>query len=158
MRNGASLSTKQAQFINPIFRKRDESWKYVHGPMTSTKRLTARLIGLLYRRKLAMINLQKNKLGYLASPQCESAHWNSYGRIKRGMEGNLTPSAVSNDSGYGDVYNKREVQEAHRFRDRRWDRGHHDNRHPWKLWWYRISKLWIFASYVFWFVPINRFH
>ena len=129
MRNGASLSTRPAQFMDPIFRKRDESRKYVHDPLTSTtKQLAARLIGLLYRRKLTMINLQKKKLGYL-SPQSEGVHWNSYGGIKREMEGNLTPSTVSNDSGYGDVYNKRELQDAHRFRDRRWDRGHHDNRH-----------------------------
>ena len=63
-------------------------------------------------------------------------------RKKREMEGNATPSTVFNDdSGYGDVYNKREVQEAHRFRDRRWDSGHRhwddDDRHkrrPSKLW------------------------
>ena len=62
-------------------------------------------------------------------------------RKKREMEGNVTPSTVFNDSGYGDVYNKREVQEAHRFRDRRWDSGHRhwddDDRHkrrPSKSW------------------------
>ena len=62
-------------------------------------------------------------------------------RKKREMEGNATPSTVFNDSGYGDVYNKREVEEAHRFRDRHWDNKHRhwdeDDRHksrPSKLW------------------------
>lgn len=62
-------------------------------------------------------------------------------RKKCEMEGNVTPSTVCNDSGYGDVYNKREVQEAHRFRDRRWDSGHRhwddDDRNK-----RRSSKLW----------------
>ena len=54
-------------------------------------------------------------------------------RKRREMAGNVTPSTVFDDSGYGDVYNKREVEEAHRFRDRRWDSGHRrwdeDDRH-----------------------------
>lgn len=56
-------------------------------------------------------------------------------RKKREMEGNATPSTVFGDSsdGYGDVYNRREVEEAHRHRDkwreggyanRRWDESH----------------------------------
>ena len=42
-------------------------------------------------------------------------------RKKREMEGNVNPSTVFNDSGYGNIYNKRGVREAHRFRDKRWD-------------------------------------
>ena len=62
-------------------------------------------------------------------------------RKRREMEGNATPSTVFDDSGYGDVYNKREVEAAHRFRDRRWDNKHRgwddDDRHksrPSKSW------------------------
>ena len=42
-------------------------------------------------------------------------------RKKREMEGNVNPSTVFNDSGYGNIYNKRGVREAHWFRDKRWD-------------------------------------
>lgn len=46
-------------------------------------------------------------------------------RKKREMQGSETPSTVYGglDGGYGDVFNRREVEEAHRGRDRRWDRG-----------------------------------
>ncbi|KAG7090154.1 hypothetical protein E1B28_011763 [Marasmius oreades] len=51
-------------------------------------------------------------------------------RRKREMEGSETPSTVHggvhNSSGYGDMYNRRDVEEAHRTRDRRWD----DSRPP----------------------------
>ncbi|KAH9943955.1 hypothetical protein B0H21DRAFT_694971 [Amylocystis lapponica] len=44
-------------------------------------------------------------------------------RKKREMEGSETPSTVRGgmDGGYGDVFNRREVEEAHRHRERRWD-------------------------------------
>ncbi|KAG6830413.1 hypothetical protein H0H87_008196 [Tephrocybe sp. NHM501043] len=42
---------------------------------------------------------------------------------KREMAGSETPSTVHGgvDQGYGDVFNRREVEEAHRGRERRWD-------------------------------------
>ena len=61
---------------------------------------------LLYRRKRTKINLQKYKLGYLECTVRERA-MEFIQRKKREMESNITPSAVSNDSGYSDVYNKR---------------------------------------------------
>lgn len=50
-------------------------------------------------------------------------------RKKREMRGSETPSTVHGelDNRYEDVFNRREVEEAHRTRDRRWDgreRGH----------------------------------
>lgn len=40
------------------------------------------------------------------------------------MSGSETPSVRGDaDAEYGDMYNRREVQEAHRGRDRRWDDG-----------------------------------
>ncbi|KZT00356.1 uncharacterized protein LAESUDRAFT_739671 [Laetiporus sulphureus 93-53] len=47
-------------------------------------------------------------------------------RKKREMEGSETPSTVhgGRDEGYGDVFNRREVEEARRIRERRWD-GHY---------------------------------
>jgi hypothetical protein len=59
------------------------------------------------------------------------------------MQGSMTPSTVHADDegGYTDVFNKREVEEAHRGRDRRWDHqsrgwddsrgGRHDRRMRW---------------------------
>ena len=46
-------------------------------------------------------------------------------RKKREMAGSETPSTVHGgmDGGYGDVFNRREVEEAHRHRERRWDRN-----------------------------------
>ena len=60
-------------------------------------------------------------------------------RKKRHLEGNATPSTVCEEpsSGYGDVFNRREVEEAHRYRDRphrRWDdedRNGHRSRRQW---------------------------
>jgi len=45
-------------------------------------------------------------------------------RRKSEMMGSDTPSTVrggDDSSEYGDMYNRRDVQEAHRLRDRRWD-------------------------------------
>ncbi|KAG6870694.1 hypothetical protein C0992_012663, partial [Termitomyces sp. T32_za158] len=44
-------------------------------------------------------------------------------RKKREIEGSITPSTVHGgvDQGYEDVFNRREVEEAHRYRERRWD-------------------------------------
>ncbi|KAF8870554.1 hypothetical protein BD779DRAFT_1680987 [Infundibulicybe gibba] len=56
-------------------------------------------------------------------------------RKKREMEGSATPSTVHGgmEEGYGDVFNRREVEEAHHRRDRRWgggrDRGRDGDRH-----------------------------
>ncbi|XP_006456350.1 hypothetical protein AGABI2DRAFT_228274 [Agaricus bisporus var. bisporus H97] len=51
-------------------------------------------------------------------------------RRKRELEGSMTPSTVYNDDedGYRDVYNRREVQDAHRDRDRR---KHRERRRDW---------------------------
>jgi len=45
-------------------------------------------------------------------------------RKKKEMAGSETPSTVHGgaEDGYGDVFNRREVEEARRHRDRRWDR------------------------------------
>ena len=46
-------------------------------------------------------------------------------RKKRELAGSETPSTVHGgmDGGYGDVFNRREVEEAHRHRERRWERS-----------------------------------
>ena len=47
-------------------------------------------------------------------------------RKKREMEGNSTPSTVVDDltGGYGDVFNRQEVEEAHKYKDRRREGGY----------------------------------
>ena len=134
-----------AQFIDPVFRKRDESRKYVHDPLTSiTRQLAARP---------SVSTSSSSKAPYRPAPPSNANHDKPpevqarlsrestereralalIRRKRREMDGNATPSTVFNDSGYADVYNRREVEEAHRFRDRRWDSGHRywddDDRH-----------------------------
>lgn len=48
-------------------------------------------------------------------------------RKKREMAGSETPSTVHGgaDDGYDDVFNRKEVEEAHRGRERRWDHRDH---------------------------------
>jgi len=123
-------------------RKRDESRKYVHDPLTSiTKQLAARpsasMSSSSYRPPLpskASHDMPSEVQARLSRESTERGRALELIRRKRHeMEGNATPSTVFSDSGYGDVYNKREVQEAHRFRDRRWDSGRRhwddDDRH-----------------------------
>ncbi|KAF9443525.1 hypothetical protein P691DRAFT_713179 [Macrolepiota fuliginosa MF-IS2] len=51
-------------------------------------------------------------------------------RKKKELEGNMTPSTVCNDNddGYRDMYNRREVQDAHRGREQK---KHRDRRREW---------------------------
>ncbi|KAF9561499.1 hypothetical protein CPC08DRAFT_722735 [Agrocybe pediades] len=65
-------------------------------------------------------------------------------RKKREMDGNATPSTVSGElsSGYGDVFNKLEVEEAHRYRARQkdgertryWDDDNRSRDRPHRRW------------------------
>ena len=133
---------RQAQFIDPKFRKLDESQIYVSDPLTSiTKSLAVRpspsMSSLSYRTPLpSKANHGKSsevEARLSREPTERERALELIRRKKREMEGNVTPSTVFNDSGYGGVYNKREVQENHRFRDKRWDREHRhwddDDRH-----------------------------
>jgi len=119
-----------------IFRKRDESRKYVHDPLTSiTKQLSARPSSASSSSKVPYRPALPLKINSDKPPEVQARLSREsterqralelIRRKRREMEGNATPSTVFNDSGggYGDVYNKREVEEAHRFRDRRWDSG-----------------------------------
>ena len=144
-----------------IFKKRDESWKYVHDPLTSiTKQLatcpsasTSSSSKAPYRPALpSKTNCDKppEVQACLSRESTEQECAMELIQQKRHeMEGNATPSTVYNDSGgYGDLYNKRKVEEAHRFRDRCWDGGHHqrndDDQHKncsSKKWWYHIPQL-----------------
>ena len=133
--------TRTTHSIDPkiiyIFRKRDESRKYVHDPLTSiTKQLAARPSTSTSSSKAPYRPAQpsKAKANHDKPPEVQARLSREstereralelIRRKKREVEGNATPSAaIFNDSGYGDVYNKREVEEAHKFRDRRWDSG-----------------------------------
>ena len=126
-----------------MFRKRDESRKYVHDPIT--KQLSTRPSASTsssskapYRPALPSKTNRDKPPEVQARLSRESTEreraMELMRRKRREMEGNATPSTVYNDSGgYGDLYNKREVEQAHRFRDRRWDGGHrqwkYDDRH-----------------------------
>ena len=126
------------------YRKRDESRKYVHDPLTSiTKQSAAHpSVSTSSSSKAPYRSALPSKVNHDKPPEVQARLSREstereralelIRRKQREMQGNATPS-VSNDSGYGDVYNKREVEEAHRFRDRRWDSGHRhwndDDRH-----------------------------
>jgi len=135
-----------AEDVQDDKRKRDESRKYVHDPLTSiTKQLAARpsvstsssSFKAPYRPALPS-NANHDKPPQVQARLSRESTERERAlelirRKRREMEGNATPSTVFNDSGYADVYNKREVEEAHKFRDRRWDGGHRywddDDRH-----------------------------
>ena len=50
-------------------------------------------------------------------------------RKKRQLDGNETPSTMHGArGGYGDVFNRKEVEDAHRIRERRWDSWDRDKK------------------------------
>ncbi|KAF8168567.1 hypothetical protein B0H34DRAFT_793148 [Crassisporium funariophilum] len=120
-------------------RKRDESRKSVHDPLTSiTKQLASRPSFSLssssskssYRRPPSFAKTTPGKPPEVQARLSRESSERERAlelirRKKREMEGNATPSTVCGDasSGYGDVFNRREVEEAHRFKDKRWDGG-----------------------------------
>ena len=115
-----------------IFRKWDESRKYVHDPLTSIIKQSAAHppVSTSSSSKAPYRLPLPSKANHDKPPEVQARLSREstereralelIRRKQREMQGNATPS-VFNDSGYGNVYNKRDVEEAHRFRDRRWD-------------------------------------
>jgi len=134
-----------AEDVQDDKRKRDESRKYVHDPLTSiTRQLAARpSVSTSSSSKAPYRPALPSNANHGKPPEVQARLSREstereralelIRRKRRETEGNATPSTVFNDSGYTDVYNKREVEEAHKFRDRRWDSGHRywddDDRH-----------------------------
>lgn len=139
------------KIIRPIqFSKREESRKFAHDPLTSITR------ELAVRPSTSSSSSSRPRFRPPAPPssdkppevQARLSRETSereralelIRRKKRHMEGNATPSTVCDESsgGYGDVFNRREVEEAHRYRDRplhrRWDdedRNRNRSRRQW---------------------------
>ncbi|CAA7266442.1 unnamed protein product [Cyclocybe aegerita] len=117
-------------------RRREEFRKSAHDPLTSiTKQLASRPSGSTSSssrpsRSSSFSSISGKPVEVQARLSRETTERERalelIRRKKREMEGNATPSTVCGDSasGYGDVYNRREVEEAHRHRDKRWDGGH----------------------------------
>ncbi|KAG6830269.1 hypothetical protein H0H92_001535 [Tricholoma furcatifolium] len=113
-------------------RKRDTARKSIHDPLTSiTKELSSRSSSSTpstsYRRprlppEAAMAPPEVHARLTRESSERERA-LALIRRKKREMEGSATPSTVHGgiDPGYDDVFNRKEVEEAHRGRERRWD-------------------------------------
>ncbi|KAH0589940.1 hypothetical protein J132_06358 [Termitomyces sp. J132] len=118
-------------------RKRDAARKFVHDPLTSITKELASLSSV-------SSSSNPNRRPRLP-PQVSQAPSDVHARLtressereralelirrkKREMEGSMTPSTVHGgvDQGYGDVFNRKEVEEAHRYRERRWDTQDHD--------------------------------
>ncbi|KAG6890516.1 hypothetical protein C0995_007715 [Termitomyces sp. Mi166 len=118
-------------------RKRDTARKSIHDPLTSiTKELASRSSA----SSSSSSSYRRPRL-----PQASQAPPDVHARLtressereralelirrkKREMEGSITPSTVHGgvDPGYDDVFNRKEVEEAHRYRERRWDARDHD--------------------------------
>ncbi|GLB36877.1 putative N-terminal domain of CBF1 interacting co-repressor CIR [Lyophyllum shimeji] len=120
-------------------RKRDTERKSMHDPLTSiTKELASRSSSSSssrsFRRPLPPPEAAHAPPEVHSRLKRESSERERalelIRRKKREMAGSETPSTVHGgiDEGYGDVYNRREVEEAHRGRDRRWDSQDHDRR------------------------------
>jgi hypothetical protein len=134
-----SPSTKLHSMSNvSLYRKREESRKFAHDPLTSIERqLASRSSGTTskprptYRRPPSSSNEISDKPPEVQARLSRESSERERAlelirRKKREMEIIATPSTVHGEpsSGYGDVFNRREVEEAHRYRDRRWDGGH----------------------------------
>ncbi|RDB27181.1 hypothetical protein Hypma_004380 [Hypsizygus marmoreus] len=132
-------------------RKRDTARKSMHDPLTSitqqlSSRATASSSGAFRRPRppppaSAMAPPEVQARITRESSERERA-LDLIRRKKRELAGSETPSTVrgGGDDGYGDVFNRREVEEAHRGRERRWehrdhrrfdDHGQQDRRRQW---------------------------
>ncbi|KAF5376924.1 hypothetical protein D9615_007332 [Tricholomella constricta] len=119
-------------------RKRDTARKSIHDPLTSiTKALASRSSApssssRSFRRPRPISEASKAPPEVHARLSRESTERERalelIRRKKRELAGSETPSTVHGgvDEGYDDVFNRREVEEAHRGRERRWEPREHD--------------------------------
>ncbi|KAF9042330.1 hypothetical protein BJ165DRAFT_264220 [Panaeolus papilionaceus] len=123
-------------------RRRDESRKNVHDPLTSiTRQLASRSSGPSSSHSSSRRLPTSLPRAPDAPPQVHARLTREMSereraqelirRKRKEMEGNATPSTVADD-GYRDVFNRREVDEAHRQREQRYDprirKWDHDSR------------------------------
>ncbi|KAF8236867.1 hypothetical protein L208DRAFT_1356852 [Tricholoma matsutake] len=112
-------------------RNRDTARKSMHDPLTSiTRQLASRSST---STSTSVKSYRPRPLPPSASPEVAARLTRESSereralaliqRKKREMQGSMTPSTVrgSDDGGYADVFNRKEVEEAHRGRERRWD-------------------------------------
>jgi hypothetical protein len=111
------------------YRKRDLAHKFMNDPLTSITHQLASRSAPTRRRPPPSRSLPSS-----APPEVHARLSREVSereralelirRKKKEMEGSETPSTVHGgyEGGYGDVFNRKEVEDAHRGRDRRWDR------------------------------------
>ena len=131
------MHTRNRHVFIRNYRRREEYRKAAHDPLSSiTQQLSAKFGSSSsvpirpYRRPKDIVDKPPEVQARLSRESSERQRaLDLIRRKKREMEGNATPSTVFGDSagGYGDVYNRREVEEAHRHRDR-WREGGFTNR------------------------------
>ena len=137
MRGGKfiKLLGKRTNLILHNFRRREEYRKSVHDPLTSiTKQLASKTGPSSSRTPMRPPLLKKEMDGKHSDVQSRLSRESSerqralelVRRKKREMEGNSTPSTVVDGftGGYGDVFNRQEVEEAHKYKDRRREEGY----------------------------------
>jgi hypothetical protein len=135
-------------FNNNDISKRETQRKYKHDPLTAIEQQLAtrpssssssmpppsRPKSLQSSRSETSLSSSSSNPSVQARLQRESSERERaralIQRRRRELEGSMTPSTVYNDDddGYGDVYNRQEVKDAHRGRDRR---KHRERRREW---------------------------
>lgn len=142
MNGGGRIGVTHPHRIHCPYRNRDTARKAIHDPLTSiTRQLASRSTTSIstpsnYRPRIPLPTSSKPPEVHARLARESSERERALALIRRKkheMEGSETPSTVHGgaDGGYGDVFNRKEVEEAHRGRERRWehrDRGWEDDR------------------------------
>ncbi|KAH9487435.1 Leukocyte receptor cluster member 1-like protein [Psilocybe cubensis] len=130
-------SKEKPEEVEDDRKKREESRKYAHDPLTSiTRQLASRSSSSSSTsRSFRLPHPPRSDTNTDKPPEVQARLSRESSereralelirRRKREMAGSATPSTVHGEpsGGYGDVFNRREVEEAHRHRERRWDGG-----------------------------------
>ncbi|PPQ88270.1 hypothetical protein CVT25_005433 [Psilocybe cyanescens] len=131
-------ATEKVEEVEDDRKKREESRKFAHDPLTSiTRQLASRpsSSSSSSTRPFRPPHPPRSNANSDKPPEVQARLSRESSereralelirRRKREMAGSATPSTVHGESGsgYGDVFNRREVEEAHKHRERRWDGG-----------------------------------
>lgn len=124
-----SFSSETTEFSRDVYSKRDTARKSVHDPLTSiTHQLASRHASSPASKSTYRPRPRALPPNTSRPPEVQARLSRESSERERAMElirrkqrelrGSETPSSV-HGGGYGDVFNRREVEEAHRGRERR---------------------------------------
>lgn len=137
-----SLLNPQFHQLRSVYRKRDKARQAMHDPLTSISRQLA-------SHHASSAHATSSRSSHRSRPAPSDASrppevnarlaressereraLDLIRRKKREMMGSETPSTV-HGGGYTDVFNRKEVEDAHRVRDRGWGDGRHARDRRW---------------------------